>query len=129
MHLNSPFEPPSKTTPIVLFAGSLFCLWGLHLLLSYRKVLQSIHNHPGLRICFTPTGIIGNILPRIPGIAIGAHWGMRRKHEGLYAPFGWDIVSIIGFYPKIRADFFIADPYAAKVLSLLGNCASPFPVP
>ncbi|KAF8587183.1 cytochrome P450 [Ramaria rubella] len=108
---------PNNGGALQLFIGSILLLFCLNVYLKYRRVVNSMQHHPGYRLFHGIDTVIGNALPRIPGVSMGQHWAMIRKHKH-FAESGWDVLSVISFYPKIKAFYVLADPLAIKEVTV-----------
>ncbi|KAF8587184.1 cytochrome P450 [Ramaria rubella] len=76
-----------------------------------------MQRHPEYRLFFGINTYIAAALPRIPGVSMGQHWATTRKHTP-FAESGWDILSLICFYPRIQTFYILADPLAIKEVTV-----------
>lgn len=93
-------------------------------------------NHPGYRVFISPASILGSIIPRIKGLALGGNFGFDQKHERGYPAAsgrfictthshhvfpeafeqaGWDVVSAVSLWPTVTTVLFVADAGLIKV--------------
>jgi hypothetical protein len=69
------------------------CTFRFSMVFSIRTNSMLIRNHPGYRIFISPASILGSIVPRIKGFALGGNFGFDEKHErGCPVTFGRFIV-------------------------------------
>ncbi|OJA09560.1 hypothetical protein AZE42_01136 [Rhizopogon vesiculosus] len=100
-----------KTFAIIV--GSAAALRAVQFCLDLRRLLRSIDYLPGYRTVFSSTTVFGNLLPRIPLLALGRAHSWRLKHAP-FAERGLDIISAVSFWPKPVGNIYIADVQAIK---------------
>ncbi|TFK49124.1 cytochrome P450 [Heliocybe sulcata] len=104
---------------------SILGLYGLQLFIGYRQGVKNIGNHPGYRTLISGSSFLGNFLPPIPGIAPGRNSLFRRKHED-HAKWGWDVISTVSAWPRVRSGYRLAD---AAVIKEVTSARARFPKP
>ncbi|KAF9054616.1 cytochrome P450 [Panaeolus papilionaceus] len=101
---------------ITLLLPSVALLYLLQKGLGFWKAIQSIQNHPGVRVLFSPRTIPGAFLRRIPGFTPGSNFVFEDKHAA-FAVDGWDIRTLVSVLPEPEAIVFLADAAAIKEVS------------
>ncbi|OAX30937.1 hypothetical protein K503DRAFT_860920, partial [Rhizopogon vinicolor AM-OR11-026] len=96
-----------------ILAGSMAALCAVQFFLDLHRLLRSINHLPGYRTVFSSATVFGNLLPRIPLLALGYDHSWRLKHAP-FAERGLDIISAVSFWPKPMGNMFIADVQAIK---------------
>ncbi|KAF8581237.1 cytochrome P450 [Ramaria rubella] len=93
---------------VILLIGLSMLVLGL----KYRKALQRINYHPGLRsIQSTRSGV-----PNLWGFSPEKTVTWLTKHE-IFQHYGWDIISSVSAWPTASVTFFVADPIAIKEIT------------
>ncbi|KAF8494809.1 cytochrome P450 [Gautieria morchelliformis] len=105
-----------STGALQLLVGGLLLLFGLNSYSKYRRALEAINYRPGFRVVVSLSGFLGNALPRIPGVSIGANWSSITKHKW-YADAGVNVLSYVT-YPSVTTTYLLADPVAVKEVTL-----------
>ncbi|TFY55986.1 hypothetical protein EVG20_g9110 [Dentipellis fragilis] len=102
---------PTETS--VLLVVSVGGLYALQLFLNFRKAVQGVGNHPGLRTLISSASILGNLLPSWRAISPGRNRAQGRKHLD-FVNAGWDAYAAISAWPTSRTIIFLADAGAIK---------------
>ncbi|KAF9054629.1 cytochrome P450 [Panaeolus papilionaceus] len=98
---------------ITLLLSSVALIYFLQKGLGFWKAIQSIQNHPGIRVLFSPRSIPGRLIRRIPGFTPGSNYPFEDKHTA-FAVDGWDIRSLVCMLPEAHTYILLADAAAIK---------------
>ncbi|KAF8811212.1 cytochrome P450 [Phlegmacium glaucopus] len=98
---------------IALLVLTLAVLYLGRKLLSFIKALQAIQYHPGKRTLISTTGLLGDTLPKIPGISLGKNHLFVEKHK-FFESAGWDICAFVSILPNSETTLLLADAAAIK---------------
>ncbi|KAA1472086.1 cytochrome P450 [Dentipellis sp. KUC8613] len=110
-------SPSVRRLTSVLLVVSVGGLYALQLFLNFRKAVQGVGNHPGLRTVVSGASILGNFLPAWRGISPGRNRAQGRKHLD-FVDAGWDAYASISAWPTSRTIIFLADAGAIKEVTM-----------
>ncbi|KAJ7917508.1 cytochrome P450 [Mycena leptocephala] len=100
-----------------IFVGlSALAVYVVKLVLEFRRAVASVGNHPGLRQALS-TNILGNIVPRIPGLSAGRDRRWSTKHLD-FEEHGWDGITDVSAWPRAEKIIVLADAAAIKDVTL-----------
>ncbi|TDL22861.1 cytochrome P450 [Rickenella mellea] len=100
---------------LYLVALSFVLLYAVRKLIDYRRNIKAIRNFPGYRTAIPAASILGNLLPRIPGIVPGRLCVWEPKH-GDFDYFGCDMFSSISLFPN-RIEMSVCDATTIKEIT------------
>ncbi|KAE9395995.1 cytochrome P450 [Gymnopus androsaceus JB14] len=101
---------------LLILGATFFALYTIQKYIEVRRVIKSVHSHPGTRTIFSLRSLIGNILPRIPGVSRGINANWVGKHKP-YAEAGWDVLANVTFVPSAAVTLSLADAAAIKEIT------------
>ncbi|TFY75699.1 hypothetical protein EWM64_g8312 [Hericium alpestre] len=115
----------SSINTIVLVASSTVALYCINLYLGMRRASKDIGDHPGSRTVIIGASYLGNVLPRIRGVAPGSNMHMRQKHAD-FDEAGWDAYANVSAWPQPKVVINFADAATIKEIT---TSRSRFPKP
>ncbi|KZT39759.1 cytochrome P450 [Sistotremastrum suecicum HHB10207 ss-3] len=98
---------------LVLVAGAV-CIVQQYVI--FRSKVHSIRNWHGLRVLLNPVYTIGNVIPYLKGVSLGANWGWTMKHQP-FVENGWNVLSVVAAWPA-GAIYYVADADAVREITL-----------
>ncbi|KAJ3923191.1 cytochrome P450 [Lentinula edodes] len=98
---------------VLILVASLVGLYVIQKYVEFSRMVKSLQAHSWFTTVFSQRTIIGNILPRIPGVSRGRHATWLEKHRP-YAIAGWDATLNITLLPRTSAVLSLVDAAAIK---------------
>ncbi|KAJ4475587.1 cytochrome P450 [Lentinula aciculospora] len=98
---------------LLILVASFVGLYVVQKYVEFSRMVKSLQSHSRFTTVFSQQSIIGNILPRIPGVSRGRFATWLEKHKP-YFKAGWDATANITLVPHTSVTLSLVDAAAIK---------------